>query len=109
MLALILGLMLPAFGAIPSGMPAEPCPMQSSMPHQDHALAEAPCCEHRDDAGGASSKSPCKPGYECKTSGILQTAVIKAIAPLHPRAQTPLHQSPIQREPADRWRPPPFA
>ncbi|SCW51245.1 hypothetical protein SAMN05216370_1788 [Pseudomonas peli] len=102
-LALILSLMLPAFGSMPA---AEPCPMQSAIADMDHAGSEAPCCEDMSDTSSSGSKSPCKSGQECKTSGLLQTVVIKPFAPLHASPQTALIQRLLQREPAGLWRPP---
>lgn len=102
-LVLVLSLMLPAFGSMPA---AEPCPMQSAMADMDHAGSEAPCCEDMSDTSSSGSKSPCKAGQECKTSGLLQTVVIKLFAPLHTSPQTALIQRLLQREPAGLWRPP---
>lgn len=72
-------------------------------------MADAPCCEHMDKSDGVASKSPCKSGQECKTGGLLQTAVIKVISPLPSRPEVLLTQSVIKREPAGLWRPPRFA
>lgn len=102
-LALIFSLMLPAFGSMSA---AEPCPMQSVMADMEHAGSEAPCCEDMSDTSSSGSKSPCKSGLECKTSGLLQTVVIKPFAPLHAFPQTALIQPLLQREPAGLWRPP---
>ncbi|SDT33287.1 hypothetical protein SAMN05216221_4269 [Pseudomonas oryzae] len=106
-LALTFSLVLPYFGSTASARPTEPCPMQSSLPHQDHTSPlQAPCCEHMEDAVDSLSKSPCKPGQECKTSGLLQAVEIKAAPLQHPVPGTPLAQPPIQREPTPLWRPP---
>lgn len=102
-LALILSLMLPAFGNIAA---AEPCPMQSAMADMDHSGSEAPCCEDMSDTASSGSKSPCKSGQECKTSGLLQTVAIKPFVPLHAFPHTALIQLLVQREPAGLWRPP---
>ncbi len=105
-LVLIVSLVLPSFGSTAFGMSAEPCPMQGAMADMEHAGSEAPCCEDMSDTSSSGSKSPCKSGQECKTSGLLQTAVIKPFAPLHASPQTALIQRLMQREPAGLWRPP---
>lgn len=104
-LLLIASLVLPSFGGMALSMPAQPCPMQSGD-HQGHAMVDAPCCEHAD---GVADKSPCKPGQECKTAGLLQTVVIKTLAPRLSRPEALPSQSAIKREPAELWRPPRFA
>lgn len=105
-LLLIVSLVLPTFGGMALSMPAQPCPMQSGA-HQTQAMADAPCCEHADQADGLA-KSPCKPGQDCKTAGLLQTVVIKTLPPRLSRPE--IHPSPslIEREPAGLWRPPRF-
>ncbi len=80
--------------------------MQSAMADMDHAGSEAPCCEDMSDTASSGSKSPCKSGQECKTSGLLQTVAIKYFALLHAFPQTALIQSLVQREPSGLWRPP---
>ena len=45
-------------------------------------------------------------GQDCKTGGLLHTAVIKTIPPRPSRPELLLSQSVIKREPADLWRPP---
>jgi hypothetical protein len=102
-LALIFSLMLPAFGNIAA---AEPCPMQSAMADMDHAGSEPPCCEDMSDTASSGSKSPCKSGQECKTSGLLQTLAIKPASPLQASQHTALIQPLAKREPASLWRPP---
>jgi hypothetical protein len=105
---MIVSLVLPSFGGVAFSMPAQPCPMQNSD-HLDHAMADAPCCEHMDKSDGLASKSPCKSGQDCKTGGLLQAAVIKTISPRPSRPESLLNQSVIKREPAELWRPPRFA
>lgn len=107
-LLLIASLVLPNLGGMAFGMPAQPCPMQSGE-HRDHAMADAPCCQHMDETDGLAGKSPCKSGQECKTGGLLQTAVIKTIPPRPSRPEILPSQSVIEREPAALWRPPRFA
>ncbi|MFV3385162.1 hypothetical protein ACNFCJ_06875 [Pseudomonas sp. NY15364] len=107
-LLLTVSLVLPTLGGMAFGMSAQPCPMQNGD-HQGHAMADAPCCEHMNEADGLAGKSPCKPGQECKTGGLLQTAVIKTIPPRPSRPEILPSQSVIEREPAGLWRPPRFA
>lgn len=102
-LALIFGLMLPAFGSMSA---AEPCPMESAMADMDHAGSEAPCCEDMSDTSSSGSISPCKSGQECNTSVFLQSMAIKPFAPLRALPETALIQPLLQREPAGLWRPP---
>lgn len=104
---MIASLVLPTFGGVAFSMPAQPCPMQSAD-NQNHATADASCCEQMDKSDGLASKSPCKSGQECKTGGLIQTAVIKSISPLPSRPEILLTQSVIKREPAGLWRPPRF-
>lgn len=104
-LVMIVSLVLPTFGGLAFSMPAQPCPMQSDD-HQGHAMADAPCCEHKDKSDGLAGKSPCKSGQDCKTGGLLHTAVIKTIPPRPSRPELLLSQLVIKREPADLWRPP---
>lgn len=106
-LVLIVSLVLPTFGGMAFGMPAQPCPMQSGD-HQDHAMADAPCCEHMDKSAGLAEKNPCKSGQDCKTGGLLHTAVIKTIPLRLSRPEVLPSQSVIKREPAGLWRPPRF-
>lgn len=106
-LLLIVSLVLPAFGGMAFGMPVQPCPMQNDD-HQGHAMADAPCCEHADQADGLASKSPCKPGQDCKTASLLQTVVIKTLPPRLSRPEPLPSQAVIEREPAELWRPPRF-
>lgn len=106
-LLLIVSLVLPAFGGMALSMPAQPCPMQNGD-HQEHAMADAPCCDHADQ-DGLASKSPCKPGQDCKTASLLQTVVIKTFPPRLSRPEALPSQSVIEREPAELWRPPRFA
>jgi hypothetical protein len=101
-LLLILSFMLPAFGSMAVGVPAEPCPMQGAMADHGQAASENPCCEHMDSA----AKSFCKSGQECKSGSALQTLVVKALVPAHPRPRALPSQAVVQREPATRWRPP---
>ncbi len=72
-------------------------------------MADAPCCEHMDKSDGLAGKSPCKSGQECKTGGLLQTAVIKSTSPRPSPPESLLSQSVIKREPAELWRPPRLA
>lgn len=105
LMTLILSLMLPAFGAMAAVTP-EPCPMQAAMADHEQAAVDAPCCEEMADASSSNGQMSCKSGQECKTGGLLQTAVIRFFVPLSPRPQTALVQSLTQREPAGLWRPP---
>ena len=107
-LLLIVSLVLPAFGGMAFSMPPQPCPMQSGD-HQDHSMADAPCCDHASQADGLADKSPCKPGQECKSASLLQTVVIKTCPPRFSRPEILPSQSVIKREPAGLWRPPRFA
>lgn len=104
-LLLIVSLVLPAFGGMAFSMPAQLCPMQSGD-HPGHAMADAPCCDHADQADGLASKSPCKPGQDCKTASLLQTVVIKTLSPRLSRPEALPSQAVIECEPAEFWRPP---
>lgn len=107
-LLLIVSLVLPAFGGMAFSMPAQPCPMQIDD-HQGHAMADAPCCDHADQADEVADKSPCKPGQECKTASLLQTVVLKTPSPRPSHPEILPSQSVIEREPSGFWRPPRFA
>ena len=105
---MIASLVLPTFGGVAFSMPAQPCPMQSAD-HQGHAMADAPCCEQMDKSDGVAKKSPCKPGQECKTGGVLQLAMPVLKAPLtlaHPLALNGASDFIPDRTPSGVWRPP---
>lgn len=72
-------------------------------------MADAPCCDQADQADEVADKSPCKPGQDCKTGGLLHTAVIKTFLPRLSHPEILPSQSVIKREPAGLWRPPRFA
>lgn len=107
-LLLIVSLVLPTFGGMALGMPAQPCPMQNGD-HPGHVMADAPCCDHADQSDKRASKSPCKPGQDCKTASLLQTVVIKTFIPRLSRPEALPSQSVIERAPSGLWRPPRFA
>ncbi|WP_397452646.1 hypothetical protein [Pseudomonas sp. NA-150] len=102
----MLSLLLPSFGSMAAGVAVtEPCPMMSMSRHSVEMM-QAPCCQDMDHASGLASKSPCKPGQECKTGGMLLTLVVKTFAPIHPIPSVLQTPPVIEREPANLWRPP---
>lgn len=102
---LILSLLLPSFGSMAAGMAvAEPCPMLSMSGHSAE-MTQDPCCEDMDHKSDFS-KSPCKPGLECKTGGMSQMLVLKSFTPVHPLSVVLATPSTLQRQPPNLWRPP---
>ena len=102
-LVFVLSLALPLSGMAGVQAPADPCPMQVLGMKMMNDMG-MDCCD--DSKAPSEHSKSCKPGQECKTSGLLQTAVIKPFAPLHASPQTALIQRLMQREPAGLWRPP---
>jgi hypothetical protein len=100
---LIVSLLLPALGSTAASMAPEPCPMLSQEQGL-HGAADMPCCADMADA--SSGKSPCKPGLDCKTGGLVHIAVDKSLLPLSSLHPTVYEQALVQRERIPLWRPP---
>lgn len=73
-LILFLSLTLPLMGMASQQVSGMPCPMKEAGMSVMGDMGKD-CC--KDMAGAADHGSPCKPGQECKTGGMLQVTLVK--------------------------------
>ena len=101
-LVLLLSLTLPLAGMAGVPSSSEPCPMKVADMQMMGDMSPD-CCQD-----GVGHGKACKPGQECKTSGVLQLAVplLKAPTPLaHPLAVNGAAAFIPDRTPSGVWRP----
>lgn len=99
-LALIVSLLLPAYGQGGGPLPAEPCPAQALQNR-----SQTPCAEMEKKAKD-SQTAPCKWGQDCKTSSLVSLFTFHISTP----GPLPVHTCVAKSAPQEAftlpWRPP---
>ncbi len=105
-LIFLISLALPLSGMAGVPAPTEPCPLKTmGMAMMDGMGMD--CCQDMGKDTKASHGTPCKPGQECKTGGLLQVAVFKPpVTVFSPVTQSFFSDSLPASTPSGVWRPP---
>ncbi|MHC8299443.1 hypothetical protein [Pseudomonas sp. ZS1P83] len=103
-LIFMISLALPLSGMAGVQAPTEPCPMKTmGMAMMDDMGQD--CCQ--DMKNPTEHGKPCKPGQECKTSGMLQVSIIKPSVTLSSPVVLSFSSDFLPaRAPSGVWRPP---
>lgn len=101
-LALILSLLLPAYGQGGGPLPAEPCPMQAVQKR-----AQTPCADMEKKVKD-SQTAPCKWGQDCKTSSLISLFILQIPKPGPLPVLACVARPAPQEAFATPWRPPRF-